>query len=349
MHDLLDRLLGTHSPGGLEREMDEIVTEQLAQCADVVHHDPHGNIYIHFAGRAGGPLTVVSAHKDELSLIVRKIDEDGKMWLDPIGGSRPFKYGEGPFDLMTANGIFEGILCIGSIHTSELSPRVYKAKNELLTWDMVYLDCKLNRAQLMERGAMVGDRAVIGRSRKKPLYLHDRYVCGYALDDKAAVAILLKLAQKLKKSPPLHDVCVAITSKEEGGVSGGPYISRKLDPYNFIAVEVAPVSEEYPIEMNEMPVVLFKDGHYHYSPKLSRALIAAGVRCRVECQPAVIRGFGSDASFSAKAGLNGRAACICFPTENTHGYEITPLAALDNCVNVLFEYFTSVKDKYDIV
>lgn len=337
---LLDRLLATHSPGGLEQEMDEIVKEHLYQCADEVHHDPHGNIHVSFAGKEGGPLTLISAHKDENSLIVRKIDADGKMWLDTIGGASPFKYGEGPFDLITANGVIEGVLCIGSTHSSGLSSRIHKAKTGLLTWDMVYLDCKLNREQLKERGAMVGDRAVMGRRRKQSMYLHNEYVCGYALDDKGAVAILLILARKLKETPPLHDVCLAITACEEGGVSGAAYISRQMEPHDFIAVEIAPVAEEYPIEMNEQPVVLFKDGSYHYSPGLSRDLMAAGGRCGVECQPAVIRSFGSDASVTAKAGLNGRAACIGFPTENTHGYEVTPLAALENCVNVLFEYLT---------
>ena len=337
---LLDRLLVTHSPGGMEREMDETVKEHLAQCADHIHHDPHGNIYVRFNGREGGPLTLISAHKDEISLIVRKIDEDGKMWLEPIGGSRPSKYGEGPFDLITANEVIEGVLCIGSSHSSSLSSRVYKAKTGLLTWDMVYLDCKLNREQLRERGAMVGDRAVIGRRRKQPMYLQDEYVCGYALDDKAAVAILLLLACKLKENPPIHDVCLAITSCEEGGVSGAAYISRRLDPHDFIAVEIIPVAEEYPIKMNEQPVVLFKDGSYHYSPGLSRELIAAGKHCNMECQSAVIRSFGSDASISSKAGLTGRSACIGFPTENTHGYEVAPLAAMENCVKTLFEHFT---------
>ncbi len=275
---LLDRLLVTHSPGGWEHEMDEIVKEHLAQYADEIHHDPHGNIYVNFPGKENGHLTLISAHKDELSLMVRKIDDDGKIWLEPLSSSPPYKYGEGPFDLITTNGVIEGVLCIGSSHSSHLSSRINKAKTSALTWEMVYLDCKLNGDQLKEKGVMIGDRAVVGRRRKQPMYLNDEYVCGYALDDKAAVAILLILARKFKESPPLHDVCLGITSSEETGASGAAYLSRKLDPRDLIAVEIAPVAEEYPIEMNEQPVVLFKDGVYHYNPQLSRDLIAAGER-----------------------------------------------------------------------
>lgn len=338
---VLDRVLVTHSPGGWEHEMDAIVLEDLGKCSVEVQRDAHDNIYVIFPGREAGPLSLVTAHKDENSLIVRKIEDNGRMWLDPIGGTRPGKFGEGPFDLMTESEVIPGILHIGSSHCSELSSRIHKSKTELLTWDMVYLDCKLNAEQLTERGVGVGDRALVARSRKPPTYLHEEYVGGYALDDKAAVAVLLMVARALNEQPPLHDVCVGITSAEEGGVSGGKYLSRVLQPHDFIAVEVGPVAEEYPIEMNDQPVVLFKDGVYHYDPTLSRELIAAGKRQDVQCQRAVIRTFGSDASLSASFGLVGRAGCICYATENTHGYEVSSLGALENCVKVLVEHFTN--------
>jgi len=172
---LLDRLLITHSPGGWEHEMDEIVEESLAQCADEVHHDPHGNIYVNFPGREGGELTLISAHKDELSLMVRRIDYDGKIWLEPLCSFAPFKYGEGPFDLITAKGVMEGVLCIGSAHSSHLSSRINEAKKSALTWEMVYLDCKTDGEKLEKSGVMIGDRAVIGRRRKKPMYLNNEY------------------------------------------------------------------------------------------------------------------------------------------------------------------------------
>ena len=90
--------------------------------------------------------------------------------------------------------------------------------------------------------------------------------------------------------------------------------------------------------MSVDPVLLFKDGVYHYSTPLTRELLAAGAHCEVACQTAVIRSFGSDSSISAKAGFVGRAACICFPTENTHGYEVAPLGAMENTLRVLLAH-----------
>ena len=172
------------------------------------------------------------------------------------------------------------------------------------------------------------------------MLLPNDHLAGYALDDKAAVAVLVLLAQILVESPPRHDLCLAFTAAEEGGVSGGSYLSRHLDPHDLIAVEVAPVADEYPITMGPTPVLLFKDAIYHYSTPLTHELLDAGQRLGMECQTAVVRSFGSDASISSKAGFVGRAGCLCFPTENTHGYEVTSLQALENCVVLLAEHFT---------
>ncbi|OGV64144.1 MAG: hypothetical protein A3K19_01015 [Lentisphaerae bacterium RIFOXYB12_FULL_65_16] len=335
---LLDELLVTHAPSAMEQEMDAAVFKHLREIGSPVQQDPHGNISLTIPGRTkrqGHLTTLVTAHKDELGVMVHRIDRDGKMWVEPLGGCRPGKYGEGPFDLVTPNGVIEGVLCMGSMHSSEMSPRIHKVKTQVMNWDVVYLDCKLSAEQLKKRGVTVGERAVIGRRRKQPMYIGKDYVGGYALDDKAAVAVLLLLAAQLKKTPPLYDVCIGITACEEGGVSGGAYMAQHLDPLDFIAVEVAPIAEEYPIAMDKRPVVYFKDAVYHYSPDLCRELIAAGGRVGVECQPSVVRSFGSDASGALKAGLNGRSACLGFPTENTHGFEIGHLGAMEACVRLL--------------
>lgn len=36
-----------------------------------------------------------------------------------------------------------------------------------------------------------------------------------------------------------------------------------------------------------------------------------------------------------KFGCVGRAACVAFLTQNTHGYEIVYLGAISNCINLL--------------
>jgi putative aminopeptidase FrvX len=337
---LLNRLLVTHAPTGLEGEMDALITEELARLRLTPETDRHGNVFVRIAGREAGPLTLITAHKDEVSVIVRKIDDDGKIWVERLGGCYPAKYGEGPFDIMTRTGVVEGVLCVGSTHCSDLSARIQKTKTMALTWDMVYVDCRLDGEQLRQRGVRIGDRGVIGRRRKEPMMLGDDTICGYALDDKGAVAILLVLAAQLCETPPEHDICLGFTASEEGGCSGGAYLCQAVGAEDFIAVEVAPVADEYPVRLSAEPVILFKDALFHYTPSLSHALMDAAAAAGITCQSQVVRTFGSEASSSLKAGLISRGACIGYPTQNTHGYEMSSLSSLAACVTTLAKHVT---------
>lgn len=55
----------------------------------------------------------------------------------------------------------------------------------------------------------------------------------------------------------------------------------------------------------------------------------------IPVQLATLSGFGSDASIAMKFGHVARAACLAFPTQNTHGYEIAHLEVITNCIQLL--------------
>jgi putative aminopeptidase FrvX len=338
---LLNEILVTHSPCGREEEVEAICLRHFGAHCDEVWQDPHSNVIGKIAGESSSDATLLLAHKDEISTMVRKVDEDGKLWLEPLGGTVPWRYGEGPYDVLGDEWL-TGILSVGSTHSSHLSPRIHKAKHERpLDWETCYLDCKLSRDELAERGVGVGSLGCISRLRKQPLYLHDRYVAGYGLDDKAALVSLFVAMQEIRASgrrPPL-DVYFAATSSEEIGISGGAYVIRSLIAEHtintVIAAEIAPVAEEYPTVLDERPVVLMKDAMFIYHPALCRELIQTCDRLGLGHQEIVVRSFGSDTSMAVKYGTIGRAGCVGFATQNTHGCETTTVAAIENVGKLL--------------
>ncbi|MAG37599.1 MAG: peptidase M42, partial [Dehalococcoidia bacterium] len=52
-------------------------------------------------------------------------------------------------------------------------------------------------------------------------------------------------------------------------------------------------------------------------------------------QEAVLSAFGSDAGLARKAGAVPRSACVGFPAENSHGYEVAHLGGMLNCGRLL--------------
>src|SRR5678815_1823851 len=98
-----------------------------------------------------------------------------------------WKYGEGMVDLLTPTGALPGVMSVGSIHTTEETPQVDRACREPLAWSMIRILTRRTPDDLQALGVGPGTRLVVARERKKPVLLHD-CICGFGLDDKAALA-----------------------------------------------------------------------------------------------------------------------------------------------------------------
>ena len=125
------------------------------------------------------------------------------------------------------------------------------------------------------------------------------------------------------------------SAKEEVGAIGALYFTNRQRMNALIALEICPLSSEYPIADGVAPVLLTQDGYGIYDEGLNEEIRDAADRAHVPVQLAAISGFGSDASIALKFGHVARAACLSFPTQNTHGYEIAHLGAIGNCVRIL--------------
>jgi putative aminopeptidase FrvX len=175
----------------------------------------------------------------------------------------------------------------------------------------------------------------MGKHRKAPFRMGD-YIASYTLDNKASLAILLDLAARLKE-PPVTVYLVA-SAKEEVGALGALYFTQRQRLEALIALEICPLSSEYAIQSGDVPVLLSQDGYGIYDEGLNHELRLAATRSGAPIQQAVISGFGSDASIAMQFGHVARAACLGFPTHNTHGYEIAHLGAIAHCTDILEQY-----------
>jgi putative aminopeptidase FrvX len=304
--------------------------------------DARGNLIGKIRGERPENAVVIAAHKDEIGAVVERIEDDGRIRLEGTPGIQAWRYGEGPFDLI-GDEIVTGVLAVGSTHVSDRSAEIHAAKSSKpMDWEVSRVFTGLTPDELRERGVDVGCMAVVARSRKTPMYLGDR-VCGYGLDDKAAVAAAL-LAAKLTREraadrggmPPV-DVYFAVTAAEEVGCSGGRYVARTLPVRTMIAIEVAPVAPEYAIEMSPAPVINYKD-KFVYHKGLSDRLCAIGDDLGFGHQRSLFRTMGTDAGEAYRSGTIARAACVCFPTESTHGYEMAQFESIINTGRMLGAY-----------
>ena len=335
LFDKIQELVLCHSPSGWEMEIDKVLLEQFQALGVEVWQDRAGNVIAKIPGQDSARAVAITAHKDEIGMLVKSIDDDGCLQVRRLGGSFPWVYGEGVVDILGDNETISGILSFGSRHVSHESPQKAQQEDLPLTWEDAWVETKCSVEELSAVGVRPGTKVVVGKHRKQPFRLKD-YIASYTLDNKASVAILLALAERVKK-PPV-DVYLVASAKEEVGAIGALYFTQNQKLESLIALEICPLAEEYPIESGAAPVLLSQDNYGVYDELLNREIRDAAKKADIPLQLAVIDGFGSDASIAMKFGHVSRGACLSFPTQNTHGYEIAHLGAIANCIEVLKAY-----------
>lgn len=330
---IIEELVMHHSPSGVETEINQFLMKRFTALGVEVWQDRADNIIAKIKGsNPTRPPIAITAHKDEIGAIVKTVGDKGRVEVRRLGGAFPWVYGEGVVDLLGDNTTISGILSFGSRHVSHESPQKVQQEDTPVKWENAWIETKCTTAQLEAAGIRPGTRMVIGKHRKRPIRLND-YIASYTLDNKASVAILLALAEKVKQ--PVVDVYLVASAKEEVGAIGALFFTQNQPLDALIALEICPLSSEYPIEDGQSPVILSQDNYGIYDEALNEQLRHCANKQGISVQLAVISGFGSDASIAMKFGHVARGACLAFPTQNTHGYEIAHLGAVAHCIDLL--------------
>src|SRR4051794_34040210 len=128
--EFFKKLLETPSPSGYERPVQELVRQYVADVADRVTTDLHGNVIA--VKNPDAPLRVMFAgHCDQIGMLVQHIDAEGFLYAQPIGGWDPQVLLGQPMTVWTRSGPVPGIIARKPIHllTDEERKQVPKLKD----------------------------------------------------------------------------------------------------------------------------------------------------------------------------------------------------------------------------
>lgn len=331
---LLAELIACHSPPGEEAEIDTVILREFKATSAKVWQDGMSNIYAHLPG--DGLKVMVCAHKDEIGMIVTDILPDGRLKVRNIGGALPWKYGEGPVDILADDGnVVRAILSVGSTHT-RTGPLSELRDKRALTWDLVTLYTGLTPQELAAAGVHVGSRAVVCYERKQ-LQNVGAMIASFALDDRLGlVSIIAALRQLSQETLPL-DLYFVASSQEEVGLRGAVRAAQQIQPDVCIALDTSPASHGTPVKVNERPVIWYAERAYH-SKEDSDMLLKIAKGLGFGAQPAIYDAAGSDAAGVQIAGLADRTVTFGYARDNSHGYEIAHPDSLMNVTALLIAF-----------
>ena len=146
---------------------------------------------------------------------------DGRLQVRALGGAFPWVYGEGIVDLLGDQAVLHGVLSFGSRHVSHESPQKVRQDEAPLRWQDAWVETKCRPHEIEAAGVRPGTRMVIGKHRKRPFRIKD-YIASYTLDNKASLAILLGLAERLPA--PASDGVPGRERQRRGGRARRPVL-----------------------------------------------------------------------------------------------------------------------------
>jgi putative aminopeptidase FrvX len=342
--DLLQELLHAYGPGDQEDQVRAVCRRELTPLADEVDVDAAGNVVALLRGddRDAAPVRVM-AHMDELSMIVKRVEDDGSLRLSQLGTMYPANFGLGPLTVLGDAEELTAVLLLGSEHTTPETSQVWQTKpdggDQAMQWSHVRAFTGKTPDELAAAGVHPGTRVCVHRSRRNVVEFGD-FIGSYFLDDRAALVALIGAARLLRESGrrPAGDVYLVCTTGEEMGGLGAAWASRTLPGEVTLALDVGPAEAEYQVPSSSGPVISYADDAVVYDKVLADHLMALGRELDLAPRAAVWEAYDSDASQSRASGQAARAALLSLPTLSTHGYEVQHRGTPGRVARLLVEF-----------
>ena len=268
--DFLKAILETPSPSGYESILQQIVRDYVADFADEVRTDLHGNVIV--VKNPDSPLRVMLAgHCDQIGLIVQHIDDEGFLYIQPIGGWDPQVLIGQRMTVWTADGPAFGVVARKPIHllTEDERKQVPKMKD-------LWLDIGAAGKDEADKAVRIGDAVTVELGFHT---LRNNLAVSPAMDDKAGcwvvIEALRRACQNQKSSKKLTCGLYAVsTVQEELGLRGARTSAFGVDPHVGVAVDVTHATDCPTIEKKEEGDVRLGRGPViHRGPNMNHKVV----------------------------------------------------------------------------
>ncbi|MCC6013332.1 MAG: M42 family metallopeptidase [Candidatus Verstraetearchaeota archaeon] len=319
--ELLRKISEAPGVSGFEYSISEIIKKELQGFVDKIEEDKFGNIY---AYKGNGEKTImITAHMDEIGLIVKHIDDKGFIRFAKIGGI--------PDHVLLGQRVIihgkykkvYGVIGCKAIHIMKEEER-----KQLVTYDKMFIDTGLSKEQLEKYGIGIGTPITIERDL---IELENDLIVGKAMDDRAGCYILI---EALRKAKPVNRIVAVFTVQEEVGLRGATISSYNVKPDIGIAIDTTiagdhpEVSEsEAPVKIGKGPVIVVADGRRESlgggllaNSLVVNWLIELANRLGIKYQLGVLEGGTTDAAAIQLSRGGIPSGCISIPTRYLHTF-----------------------------
>ncbi len=186
--------------------------------------DRMGNLIATLEGNSELPSVMLFSHMDQLGFIVRKIESNGLIRIERVGGVPERALASQAVLFCIADGPdVTGIIANKSHHAT--TP---EEKYRVVPYTDLYIDVGLDSSEAVAAVGIVVGTPVVYQPRV--FNLANSRMAGTSIDDRAACAVLLELASILKENKNRPNVHLVFTVQEEFNLRGALPAAQELEP-----------------------------------------------------------------------------------------------------------------------
>jgi putative aminopeptidase FrvX len=338
-HAFLKDLLEAPSASGFEQPIQEVVRGWARQYADEVRTDRHGNVIAvrHPVGAASDQRVMLAGHCDQIALMVQHIDEQGYLYVQPIGGWDIQVLLGQYLTVWSRNGPVTGVVARRAIHLMTNEERL-----KVPQFTDVWVDIGARDGKVAQELVQHGDPVTFALGYRP---LRGELAASPAMDDKVGVWVVMEALRLLHGRPLRAPVYCVSTVQEEIGLRGATTSSYGINPTVGIAVDVCHATDTPGNDKKQLGEIKLGDGpvlyrgpniNPHVFDRLEQAAKAREIPVQTRGTP---RATGTDANVIQLTRDGVATGLVGIPNRYMHSpVEVVHLGDLDRAARLLAEF-----------
>jgi tetrahedral aminopeptidase len=321
MKSIIQKLVETPGPSGFEYEIRDVIKELIGDAADDVRVDALGSLIARKGNKTDqGMRVMVSAHIDEIGLMITHVDKNGFVRFTNIGGINPLTcYGGRVLFMDGTRGVIgmDGLAPGKMPKLTDLYIDVGATSQE---------DCPVN----------VGD--VCGFDR--PFLDLGKRMVGKSMDNRISAAVAIEALKRLESTP--HEIHFVFSTQEEVGLRGATTAAYGIDPDVGFAVDVTRsgdtprLSTKMATALGDGPAIKVRDSSFIADPRLVDWMVKTASEAKIPYQLEVLEAGGTDGRAIQLTRKGVPAGCVSIACRYIHSpSEMVDSEDVENAVKLL--------------
>ena len=335
----LRELSETPGASGYEARIRDVIGRAWADLVDEQTTDALGSLIAtkHGAGREPRKKVLVTAHMDEIALIVTGI-EDGFIRVEAIGGIDKRVLLSQPV-IVHGERDLPGVIGSRPPHVLPAS-----ARNQYLPLEDLVVDTGLG-SRGVAKLVRVGDIVTFDQPAVE---LNKGYLSGKAMDNRVSVAMLTLMLQELQTRSHQWDVIAAATVQEEVTLGGGETVAWRIQPDIAIVVDTtwgtgSGVGEDKGFPLGDGPTLVIGPNAH---PKLFDLIMEHARTLEIKVTPEPMPRSSGTEGWAVQVSRDGvPTAILSIPIRNMHSpVEVVALRDIERAARLVADFLSTLDD-----